>query len=122
VSGQWRREDLPSPIALGARSRDGEDRTTGIEFVASSLGQLASILSIQLDRSRGARSRIGECSNVQDCCVLHSDLGMAVKIGVRETIGHGVVIPGARIAGQAMVGMQVTVIRVTEYCPRAIAG
>jgi carbonic anhydrase/acetyltransferase-like protein (isoleucine patch superfamily) len=54
--------------------------------------------------------RIGECSNVQDCCVLHSDLGMAVEIGAWVTIGHGAVIRGARIGDHVMIGMQTTVM------------
>ena len=54
--------------------------------------------------------RIGECSNVQDCCVLHSDLGTAVEIGAWVTIGHGAVIRGARIADRVMIGMQATVM------------
>jgi len=54
--------------------------------------------------------RIGECSNVQDCCVLHSDLGMAVDIGAWVTIGHGAVVRGARIADHVMIGMQATVM------------
>ena len=54
--------------------------------------------------------RIGEYSNVQDCCVLHSDLGMAVEIGAWVTIGHGAVIRGARIADHVMIGMHATVM------------
>ena len=54
--------------------------------------------------------RIGECSNVQDCCVLHSDLGIAVEIGAWVTIGHGAVIRGARVADHVMIGMHATVM------------
>jgi hypothetical protein len=34
---------------------------------------------------------------VQDSCVLHSDLGIAVEIGAGETIGHDAVIRGTGI-------------------------
>jgi carbonic anhydrase/acetyltransferase-like protein (isoleucine patch superfamily) len=54
--------------------------------------------------------RIGEYSNVQDCCVLHSDLGMAVEIGAWVTIGHGAVLRGARVADHVMIGMHATVM------------
>ena len=48
--------------------------------------------------------------NVQDCCVVHSDLGMAADIGTWVTIGHGAVMRGARIADHVMIGMHATVM------------
>ncbi len=54
--------------------------------------------------------RIGECSNVQDCCVLHSDLAVAVQIGAWVTIGHGAVVRGARIEDRVMIGMNATIM------------
>jgi len=54
--------------------------------------------------------RIGAHSNVQDCCVLHSDLGLAVEVGAWVTVGHGAVIRGARVADHVMIGMHATVM------------
>ena len=53
---------------------------------------------------------IGENSNIQDCCVLHSDLGIGIEIGDWVTIGHGTVIRGAKINHHAMVGMHCTLM------------
>jgi carbonic anhydrase/acetyltransferase-like protein (isoleucine patch superfamily) len=66
--------------------------------------------------------RVGECSNVQDCCVLHSDLGMAVEIGAWVTIGHGAVIRGARIGNRVMVGMNATVMTGADVGEGCIVG
>ncbi len=53
---------------------------------------------------------IGAYSNVQDCCVLHSDLGVGTEIGSWVTIGHGAVVRGARIGDRVMVGMNATIM------------
>jgi len=74
------------------------------------IGDRASVWFNAVVRGDEGPVRVGECSNVQDCCVLHSDLGMAVEIGAWVTIGHGAVIRGARIADHVMIGMQATVM------------
>lgn len=63
--------------------------------------------------------RIGENSNIQDCCVLHSDLGKGIDIGDWVTIGHGAVLRGATIGHNAMVGMNCTLMSgvvIGEHC------
>lgn len=74
------------------------------------VGARASIWFNAVVRGDEGPVRIGECSNVQDCCVLHSDLGMGVEVGAWVTIGHGAVIRGAHIADHVMVGMNATVM------------
>jgi len=53
---------------------------------------------------------IGKSSNIQDCCVLHSDMGIGIEVGEWATIGHGTVIRGAKIGHDSMVGMNCTVM------------
>ena len=63
--------------------------------------------------------KIGENTNIQDCCVLHSDLGKGIDIADWVTIGHGTVIRGAAVGHHAMVGMNSTVMSgavIPEYC------
>ncbi len=74
------------------------------------VGERASIWFNAVLRGDEGPIRIGECSNVQDCCVLHSDLGAAVEIGAWVTIGHGAVVRGARIGDRVLVGMNATVM------------
>ena len=48
---------------------------------------------------------IGEDSNVQDGCTLHSDPGFPLVVGRGVTVGHRVVLHGARIDDDVLVGM-----------------
>lgn len=75
-----------------------------------SIGERASVWFHAVVRGDEGPVRIGECSNVQDGCVLHSDLGVAVEIGAWVTIGHGAVVRGARILDQVMIGMNATIM------------
>lgn len=51
---------------------------------------------------------IGENTNIQDNCVLHSDLGMPVEVGSFVTVGHGSVLRACAIGDSTMVGMNCT--------------
>lgn len=53
---------------------------------------------------------IGDGSNVQDCCVIHTDKERIVKIGRNVSIGHGAIIHGAVIEDDCLIGMNVTVM------------
>jgi carbonic anhydrase/acetyltransferase-like protein (isoleucine patch superfamily) len=48
---------------------------------------------------------LGENSNIQDLCVLHTDPGQPVEIGDNVTVGHRVVIHSAGIGDGALIGM-----------------
>lgn len=48
---------------------------------------------------------IGECTNIQDNCVIHGDKGYPVIIGDYVTIGHACVIHGCTIGDNTLIGM-----------------
>ena len=48
---------------------------------------------------------IGEHSNVQDGCVLHTDKGAPLTIGAYCTIGHKAILHGCEIGDNSLVGM-----------------
>lgn len=48
---------------------------------------------------------IGEETNVQDCCVIHTSKNYPVVIGDRVTIGHGAIVHGCKIGDNALIGM-----------------
>jgi carbonic anhydrase/acetyltransferase-like protein (isoleucine patch superfamily) len=48
---------------------------------------------------------IGPDSNVQDGCTLHSDPGFPLTVGRGVTVGHRVVLHGARVDDDVLVGM-----------------
>jgi len=53
---------------------------------------------------------IGEESNVQDNCVLHTDMGAPLTVGRGCTIGHKVILHGCTVGDNTLVGMASTVL------------
>jgi carbonic anhydrase/acetyltransferase-like protein (isoleucine patch superfamily) len=53
---------------------------------------------------------IGEGSNIQDGCVLHSDMGAALTVGRDCTIGHKAILHGCVIGDNSLVGMGAIVL------------
>jgi len=49
--------------------------------------------------------RIGAGANVQEACVLHTDMGFALEVGANCTIGHRVTLHGCRIGAGSLIGM-----------------
>ncbi|THD84233.1 gamma carbonic anhydrase family protein [Aliigemmobacter aestuarii] len=54
--------------------------------------------------------RIGEGSNVQENCVLHTDMGYPLVIGRDCTIGHKAMLHGCTIGDGSLIGMGATVL------------
>jgi carbonic anhydrase/acetyltransferase-like protein (isoleucine patch superfamily) len=54
--------------------------------------------------------RVGSRSNVQENCVLHTDIGYPLTIGSDCTIGHRAMLHGCTIGDGALIGMGVTVL------------
>ncbi|HEU0222047.1 MAG TPA: gamma carbonic anhydrase family protein [Paracoccaceae bacterium] len=48
---------------------------------------------------------VGEGSNIQDGCVLHTDPGYPLTIGAHCTLGHRAIVHGCTIGEGALVGM-----------------
>lgn len=48
---------------------------------------------------------LGEGSNIQDNCVLHTDMGYRLTIGKNCTIGHSVIVHGCTIGDTTLIGM-----------------
>jgi carbonic anhydrase/acetyltransferase-like protein (isoleucine patch superfamily) len=53
---------------------------------------------------------IGEGSNVQDGCVLHSDMGAPLTVGRDCTIGHKAILHGCTIGDNSLIGMGAIVL------------
>lgn len=54
--------------------------------------------------------RIGRGSNVQENCVLHTDMGFPLVIGPDCTIGHRAMLHGCVIGAGSLIGMGATVL------------
>jgi carbonic anhydrase/acetyltransferase-like protein (isoleucine patch superfamily) len=62
---------------------------------------------------------VGTGSNVQENCVLHTDIGYPLTIGAGCTIGHKVMLHGCTIGENALIGMGATVLngaRIGKNC------
>ncbi|MDV7141707.1 gamma carbonic anhydrase family protein [Tropicimonas sp. TH_r6] len=54
--------------------------------------------------------RVGAGSNIQENCVLHTDMGFPLDIGPNCTIGHKAMLHGCVIGEQSLVGMGATIL------------
>ena len=53
---------------------------------------------------------VGERSNVQDSCSLHTDAGSPLRIGSGVSIGHNAVVHGCTVEDDVLIGMSATVM------------
>ncbi len=56
------------------------------------------------------RITIGDRSNIQDNCVVHTSKGFPVTLGRDVSVGHGAILHGCTIADQVLVGMGAIVL------------
>jgi carbonic anhydrase/acetyltransferase-like protein (isoleucine patch superfamily) len=54
--------------------------------------------------------RLGEGSNIQEACVLHTDMGYPLVIGANCTIGHRATLHGCTIGEGSLIGMGATIL------------
>ncbi|MBA4352232.1 MAG: gamma carbonic anhydrase family protein, partial [Rhodobacter sp.] len=54
--------------------------------------------------------RVGQGSNVQENCVLHTDMGFPLVIGADCTIGHKAILHGCIIGDGTLIGMGATIL------------
>ena len=53
---------------------------------------------------------IGANSNVQDCTVMHTDMGFPLSIGVHVSIGHQAMLHGCTVGEGSLIGIQSIVL------------
>jgi carbonic anhydrase/acetyltransferase-like protein (isoleucine patch superfamily) len=53
---------------------------------------------------------IGENSNVQENCILHTDMGSPLTIGKNVTVGHQAMLHGCTIGDGALIGIQAVIL------------
>lgn len=65
---------------------------------------------------------VGARSNVQDLCVLHTDMGYPLTIGADCTIGHSTILHGCTIGDNSLIGMGATVLNGARIGRNCIIG
>ncbi|WP_409330555.1 gamma carbonic anhydrase family protein [Trujillonella humicola] len=78
---------------------------TAVVVGAVTMGPLSSIWYGSVARADEEAIVLGAGTNVQDGCALHSDPGFPLVVGRGVTVGHRVVLHGARIDDDVLVGM-----------------
>ena len=61
-------------------------------------------------RGDNERITVGPGSNLQEDCVLHTDMGFPLTIGTNCTIGHKAMLHGCTIGDGSLVGMGTTIL------------
>jgi carbonic anhydrase/acetyltransferase-like protein (isoleucine patch superfamily) len=65
---------------------------------------------------------IGENSNVQEGCVLHTDPGQPLTIGKNVTVGHQAMLHGCLIADGALIGIQAVILNGAKIGRNCLVG
>ncbi len=65
---------------------------------------------------------VGERTNIQDLAVLHTDPGMPIVLGTNVTIGHGVILHGATVGDNTVIGMGATLLNRAKIGKNSIVG
>jgi carbonic anhydrase/acetyltransferase-like protein (isoleucine patch superfamily) len=65
---------------------------------------------------------IGENSNVQEGCVLHTDPGFALDVGKNVTIGHQAMLHGCTIGDGSLIGIQAIVLNGAKIGRNCLVG
>lgn len=65
---------------------------------------------------------IGEGTNIQDHCVLHTDMGYPLTVEAGCTIGHSAILHGCTIAANTLVGMGAVVLNGARIGRNCIIG
>lgn len=65
---------------------------------------------------------IEENTNIQDCCVLHTDRGCPLTIGKGVTVGHGAILHGCTIHDGALVGFGSRILNGAELGKECMIG
>ena len=74
------------------------------------LGQGASVWFGCTLRGDNERIILGAGSNIQENCVLHTDMGFPLTIGANCTVGHKAMLHGCTVLDGSLIGMGATVL------------
>jgi len=65
---------------------------------------------------------VGQGSNVQENCVMHTDMGFPLNIGRDCTIGHKAMLHGCTIGDETLIGMGATVLNGAKVGKNCLIG
>ena len=74
------------------------------------VGENSTVLFYAVLRGDVEKIVIGNCSNIQDNCTVHTDKGFPAILGDYVTVGHNAVIHGCTIGDGSLIGMGAVVL------------
>lgn len=86
------------------------------------IGADSSVWFLSVLRGDTAPIRIGARTNLQDGCILHTDLELPVVIGDDVTVGHGAIVHGAKVGDETLIAMRATVLSGAVIGRRCLVG
>jgi len=86
------------------------------------LGKKASIWWHAVVRGDNDPITIGEGTNIQDGCVLHSDPGFPLMIGDRVTVGHMAMVHGCTIGDGSLIGINAVILNGAKIGKNCLIG
>lgn len=73
-------------------------------------------------RGDNERITVGDGSNIQDCCILHTDPGAPLVIGNNVTVGHKAVLHGCSVSDGCLIGINAVVLNNAQLGPNCLIG
>jgi carbonic anhydrase/acetyltransferase-like protein (isoleucine patch superfamily) len=73
-------------------------------------------------RGDNERITVGENSNVQEGCVLHTDPGYPLTIGKNVTVGHQAMLHGCTIGDGSLIGIQAVILNGAKIGKNCLVG
>ena len=86
------------------------------------LGKQASVWWGATLRADNAAIIIGDGSNIQDGCVLHTDPGYELRVAQQVTVGHMAVLHGCQIGAGSLIGIQAVVLNGAKIGAQCLIG
>lgn len=74
------------------------------------LGENVSVYYGAAMRAESEPIFVDDNTNIQDCCVFHTDEGFPIRVGTGCTIGHGAIVHGCIIGNNTLIGMGAIVL------------
>ena len=65
---------------------------------------------------------IGANSNVQEACVLHTDMGFPLEIGQNVTLGHQAMLHGCSVGDGSLIGIQAVILNGAKIGKNCLVG
>lgn len=65
---------------------------------------------------------VGEGSNIQDCAVLHTDIGKPCRVGRGVTVGHSAILHGCTVGDNSLIGMGAAILNASVIGAESLVG